>query len=238
MSDSYGETYIAWKQWGEGFGELQRGDADYFRRELQIAERLRPIRRVLEIGFGNGAFLGYARQRGWEVVGLELQEELVALAQEHGFEAYRSDGQEALDAQEFDAIVAFDVLEHIPADEAVEFLDSLRARLSPGGAIVLRYPNADTWMGNVFFTGDPTHVNEIGYFKMQYLAGRAGLRIVSHREPRRRGFSTSIVHGLHRMTGGVIARAAGTLRRMIYFPDIPALVLSHVNVVTTLAADR
>ena len=44
--------------------------------------------KLLEIGFGPGAFLGWARDSGAIVVGVDIQSELVAAACSRGFEAY------------------------------------------------------------------------------------------------------------------------------------------------------
>lgn len=230
--------YVAWKGWLEdsSFGRLSRGDSAYFDAELREASQGRKLRDVLEIGFGNGTFLGHARSRGWNAVGLELLPELIAEAEAAGFEAHPADALATLPAESFDAVVAFDVFEHIAPDDSVDFLRECRRVLRPGGAVVLKYPNADSPLGLPYQNGDPTHVNAIGVFKLQYYANAAALTVERFRGSARRGFSTSLVHGVHRITAGVLARLVGELTRAIFLPGLP-VVLWNGNVVAVLRRD-
>ncbi len=226
--------YLDWKGWGaDGFGALTRGDADYFAREMREIARGRPIRKVLEVGYGNGSFLAYCRSEGWTVTGTELLPELVDIARAAGFEAHSADAISSLPDASFDLVVAFDVFEHVPPDESVAFLAELASKLAHGGVILLRFPNVDTWIGNPFQYGDVTHVNAIGALKMQYYAGKVGLDILRIRGAKRRGFRTSVVHGVHAYTAGVAIKAIAGISKALYFPDLP-VVLSSSNLVCTL----
>ncbi len=226
-------AYSAWKGWDEEgrFGVLERGDKAYFDRELRNVRG--PIVDVLEIGFGSGRFLAYCRDKGWNVSGTELASEQIEAARSAGFGAHPAEALASLPERSVDLVAAFDVLEHIPESEAVQFMTLLGSKARVGGAILLRYPNADSWLGNVFQHGDPTHVASIGFYKLQYLAAQAGLDIVAYRAPTRRGFRTSIIHGLHVITAGVIVKAFAALQHALYFPGL-TLVLSSSNVVCVL----
>jgi SAM-dependent methyltransferase len=170
------------------------------------------------------------------VTGTELLPELVSAAQDAGFSAYGADGLAEVPDDSFDLIAGWDVFEHIDPAQSVDFLRALRTKLRPDGALFLRFPNADSWLGNAFQNGDPTHVNAIGAHKMTYYAHEAGLRIVLFRGARRRGFQTSVIHGVHRMTAGAYAEIAGTVRRAIYFPALK-VVLSTSDVVCVLSPE-
>jgi SAM-dependent methyltransferase len=236
LSNQDGGTlgYMSWKGWdADGFGVLSRGDSDYFSRETRDAIQRGSVPRVLEIGFGNGTFLAYCRSVGWSVTGTELLPELVELATEAGYRAVAADRLDTLADASFDLVVAFDVFEHIPPEHSIAFLTQLASKLRDDGRILLRYPNADTWIGNPFQHGDVTHVNAIGALKMEYYAGEANLEIVRMRATKRRGFRTSIIHGLHAYTAGVLIKAASGLAKVMYFPDV-RVVLSSSNVVTLL----
>lgn len=226
--------YVEWKGWGAtGFARMSRGDADYFSRETREIVRRRPVERVLEIGYGNGVFLSYCRSQGWDVTGTELLPELVEIARAAGFDARSADELSNLPDGEFDLIVALDVFEHIPPEQSIAFLTTIGAKLRDDGTLLLRYPNADTWIGNPFQYGDATHVNAIGALKMQYYAGEANLEIVRIRATRRRGFRTSIIHGVHAATAGVLIKGVAAITKVLYFPDV-RVVLSSSNVVTLL----
>ncbi|MDZ4046021.1 MAG: class I SAM-dependent methyltransferase [Rhodoglobus sp.] len=231
-----GAEYSQWKGWGSQhtFGQYTPGDADYYRRELRTATAIgRPVRDVLEVGFGDGAFLGYGRDQGWTMIGTELSTIQVEAGRRAGFDVHDSGHVEAIDDTSVDLIVLFDVLEHIEQDDIVGFLSGLRSTLRPDGRMLLRYPNADTWLGNALQYGDPTHVTEIGYYKMTYFAEAAGLEILEYRAPVRRGFRSSVVHGLHRLTAGPVIAASAAVKKALYYPGTP-LVLSSVNAVCTV----
>lgn len=235
MNTSRDDDYLAWKGWDDisSFGTLARGDSQYFARELRESVRGRQVHDVLEVGFGNGAFLAYARSQGWRVVGTELLPHLVQAARDAGFESLPAADLDALDGEGFDLIVAFDVFEHIPPDESVEFLATLARKLRTGGAILLRFPNADSWVGNAFQNGDPTHVNAVGVLKLFYYAQAVGLAVRTYRAVSRRGFSTSIVHGVHRLISAPLIAISSAIKKAMYLPGLP-VVLSTANVVSVL----
>ncbi|MCU1441431.1 MAG: hypothetical protein JWP85_2428 [Rhodoglobus sp.] len=230
-------SYSEWKGWTQPgvFGRPEPGDTAYYTRELRDVPR--PIGDVLEVGFGSGTFLAYCRAQGWRVTGTELSPEQVALARAAGFDARLADLIDELPDESFDLIAAFDVFEHIPERDSVTFLTVLASKLRPTGMILLRYPNADTWLSNPFQHGDPTHVAAIGYHKMQYFAANAGLEIRAYRAPTRRGFRTSLIHGLHLVTAGVLVKIIAGLQKVLYFPGVP-LVLSTSNALCVLSPRR
>jgi 2-polyprenyl-3-methyl-5-hydroxy-6-metoxy-1,4-benzoquinol methylase len=227
-----GAAYTRWKGWvtETPFGQLSAGEADYFRRELRDVANDASVLDVLEIGFGNGAFLAYCRSRGWSVAGTELGDDLVDAAREAGFDAYPADELDRFPAGSFDLVAVFDVLEHIPQDDIVPFLETLVAKLRPNGSLLLRFPNADSWLGNPLQFGDPTHVTAIGYLKMSYFALRAGLQLDVFRAASRPSFASSFVHGIYSLTAGTFIDVTAKLKRLIYFPGLP-VVLSTSNVI-------
>jgi SAM-dependent methyltransferase len=227
-------AYTEWKHWGEEFGVLGAGDAAYFDKELRKVTSTRRIHDVLEIGFGNGRFLGYCKSKGWTAVGTELAPEQVATGLEAGYDVRSAEDVAALPDRSFDLIAAFDVLEHIPDTGNVAFLRELGGKLRQDGRLVLRYPNGDSWLGNPHQNGDPTHVTTVGYYKMEYLAASAGLKIVDYRAPARRGFTTSVIHGVHSLTAAPLVRLIAAVQKALYFPG-DRFVLSSANVVCVLA---
>ena len=230
---SRGSDYVEWKGWVDQtpFGQLSAGESAYFDSELRDV-RVAPggIEDVLEIGYGNGAFLSYCRERGWKVTGTELEPALVQAGANAGFAVFASDRMNEIADRSFDLIAVFDVLEHIPQDAVPEFLAELSRKLREGGKILFRFPNADSWLGNALQNGDSTHVNAIGYLKMTFFALQSGLEIVKFRGARRHGFATSFVNGLYVLVAGPIIAVSSTIKRALYFPGLP-IVLSTSNVV-------
>jgi 2-polyprenyl-3-methyl-5-hydroxy-6-metoxy-1,4-benzoquinol methylase len=181
MSDSNDHRrYLEWKSWNQSdFGLRQPLSTRYFDGELASkGVALRGGLRILEIGFGNGEFLRYARDHGCDVVGTELNPELVNTAKSAGYSAFTPENFETAPDSDFHLIVLFDVLEHIPQDELPAMLASLAARLAIGGKIFCRFPNGDSPLGRPFQYGDVTHITVIGEFKLNYIARAAGLKVI------------------------------------------------------------
>jgi SAM-dependent methyltransferase len=180
------EAYIEWKSWdGDTFGKFTPGDAVYYLAEVggTVDERSR----VLEIGFGNGCFLGWARAAGAEIFGVEVNAHLNSRArQAFGCDTFFEDLNDARLTRhegEFSHIVAFDVIEHIDVAHMPAVLVRIRDLLQPGGRFIARFPNGDSPFGRMIQHGDPTHVTTYGRHKLIYLARNADLRVLEIRAP-------------------------------------------------------
>ena len=232
-SGSGSSDYVEWKGWLDqtAFGFLSEGEAAYFTSELKDV-RVDPdgIRDVLEIGYGNGAFLAYCRSKGWNITGTELDPGLVQAGINFGYEVFAADRMHMLAGRTFDLIAVFDVLEHIGQELVPAFLTELSLTLREGGRMLFRFPNADSWLGNPLQNGDPTHLTAIGYLKMTFFARQSGLEIVTFRGARRHGFATSFANGIYALVAGPVIAVSAWIKRALYFPGLP-IVLSTSNVV-------
>lgn len=96
--------------------------------------------RLLDIGFGNGAFLMRASHAGWEVVGVDLDSKTVAAAQYLGLDA-RLGGVESLEPsiEPFDVITLAHVIEHV--HHPVEVMKVCYRLLRPNGFLWIETPN-------------------------------------------------------------------------------------------------
>lgn len=150
------QGYEAWKGWSETF-VFDPEEAAYFEGEM------RGIRiddaEVLEIGFGAGRFLAWARARGARVAGTEINAVLLDAARRFGVELLPVDLQQIAGDHRgrFDTVVAFDVFEHFSFDEIVAGLHCVDTMLKPGGTLLLRFPNGQSPFGLAPQNGDPTH---------------------------------------------------------------------------------
>lgn len=172
------DEYSAWKGWApEQFGQFSKRAERYYRWHVQRAYGTCTGLRVLEVGFGNGSFMGWLKARGHYVVGVEANPELVRRAHDKGFAACGRLEDLCSNEAGFDLIAAFDVAEHVPAGELPQFLSALRKHCAPGGRLMLRYPNGDSPFGLPHQNGDLTHVTAIGRAKLQQAAGLSGWRV-------------------------------------------------------------
>jgi len=182
MNDTPGESvdryagYAQWKRW-QGVFEVSERDARYFAAEF----RDMPLRgkRVLEIGFGNGNFLAWAKSEGAEISGLEINPDMLAAAARHGYAA-RNAALGALVGEDarYDLIVAFDVIEHWDTDELMANVRHIAALLADGGMFLARFPNGHSPFGRVYQHGDFTHKSVISHYKIGYLATISHLDVV------------------------------------------------------------
>ena len=171
------DAYLDWKHWEvERFGRCPDSESRYFAWHIRKARLPAPPNRVLEIGFGNGNFLGYCRSQGWQAAGIEVNEILKQRATAAGFQVHQ-DVHVIPETEHFELIAAFDVLEHMPIDQAQTFLATLRSRLAPQGAILLRVPNGDSPFGRTSQHGDRTHIETYGLGKLRQISLAAGLTI-------------------------------------------------------------
>ncbi len=176
----YGSDYVDWKKWDEAaFGALTKSERSYFSAELKRARTTFPKgTNVLEVGFGNGNFLAFAREQEWNVSGTEVNKELVAAASKAGFNVAHAADLSGFADDSFELVVAFDVLEHIPQSAIVDFMLDVKRVLKPGGRFIARCPNGDSPFGLVNQNGDVTHVTAIGRGKARYFATRTDLELI------------------------------------------------------------
>lgn len=100
----------------------------------------------VEVGSYAGVFLNEAKQRGWDVLGIEPLE-LPALYSEErfGIPVIREYFEEADIADgSVDVVVANHVIEHVP--DPVAFVTKAYELLSPGGVLVMETPTYDSLM--------------------------------------------------------------------------------------------
>lgn len=95
---------------------------------------------VLEVGCGRGATAGLIKERsGCRTVGIELNPEAAAAAEGRLDRVIRGDVQTVAPGETFDAIVAFELFEHLTDGQA--FLERAAGWLRPGGRMVFSVPN-------------------------------------------------------------------------------------------------
>ena len=174
-------NYAEWKRWDGAFTTSEK-DARYFAAEFEgIA--LRGMR-VLEIGFGNGGFVAWAKNQGADVVGIELNAEMREAARRNGFVALDAALADlAADASRYDLVVALDVIEHWDAAELLDNFRHIRNLLADGGLFVSRFPNGQSPFGRVFQHGDFSHKSTLSTYKIEYLASMTGFDIVRIANP-------------------------------------------------------
>ncbi|MDG4550489.1 MAG: class I SAM-dependent methyltransferase [Candidatus Contendobacter sp.] len=210
--DSY-QGYEDWKRWDKtSFGTWFETDAVYFSAELgRSGIKLHKGIRLYEVGFGNGAFAGYVRSFGCEYFGSEVNNVLVERARDFDLNVYEKGIKETLEKNllgTFDAVIAFDVLEHLDITDIKAFLLEAMELLKPGGIVLARVPSGDSPFGRAIFHGDITHRTALGSSAVRQLAAQTGFDVIDIGPPKlpifRLGWKRAIRRGVIRLAQSVI----------------------------------
>jgi len=157
---------------------------------IQELERWCPSRgRLLEVGASWGHSLALARERGWDVTGVELSPKAVSYARERFaltmFNCNLADAP--LEAGSFDAIIMWHVLEHVlnPKQE----LERLAMLLMPGSVLGLRVPNIASFGARVAgqwwpWMCPPAHLWFFSAATLPRLLGSCGFEVLEVRTQR------------------------------------------------------
>jgi len=179
-------AYVGWKKWeASNFGKVSQNECKYFSRELNKVTDINKVSRILEVGFGNGNFIGWVGKFVPECHGVEtsgiLRSRAIDWLESIYSSIYDSDLNEK--AESFDLIVAFDVLEHVGKEELPAFLAQICKLLKPGGNFIARFPNGDSPFGRMYQHGDITHVTTIGKSMLVQIAQGTDLVLIEVRSP-------------------------------------------------------
>jgi cyclopropane fatty-acyl-phospholipid synthase-like methyltransferase len=222
-------NYMAWKKWDDQeFGTYDKALSAYFRQELSLCgiADIAGIR-VLELGFGNGAFAGWVRRGDAEYVGVEMIQELVDRGRACGFDVKLA--TVAIDdlapPGHLDLIVAFDVFEHVCIDDLRSLLRKMHAYLRSGGRLLARVPSGDSPFSRAIQFGDLTHRTVLGSSAIAQLAEQTGFAVEAVREP------AFPLRGMGVMT--FVRRSVVLLIRRIVFPMIAKAMMGGGRPVLT-----
>ena len=128
-----------------------------------------PGARILELGYGHAHFLAWATAQGCNVVGTEINRGLHEAATAAGHDVHLGplDDIDFATGTAFDAIVAFDVFEHLTISELKETLIRLHGLLAEGGVVFGWFPNGGSPFGLAFMAGDIAHKTTLNGSSME-----------------------------------------------------------------------
>ena len=140
--------------------------------------------RLLDVGCSSGYFLGVARQLGFQAEGVEPGEKAVRTARAAGLKVHSGLLEDIpLPEQSFDAIVLFEVVEHLK--DALDATRRCNRLLRPGGICVIGTGNTASWTFMVMksrweYLHIEKHGGHVSFFNpasMGILARRSGFTI-------------------------------------------------------------
>lgn len=118
--------------------------------------------RIIDLGCGHGAFVKHARAAGYRfIVGYDRAPDQIAAGKRLGIEGIQQGdlfgAVRDLPDGSCDAIITFDVIEHLTKNELIVCIDEIRRALKPGGRWLIHAPNAESSRFGRIRYGDFTH---------------------------------------------------------------------------------
>jgi len=164
---------------------------------------------ILDLGCGHGAILFAAQQAGYtNLTGVDVSPEQIDAARQLGLaDVHCEDANTYLSKMPdgaFDAVIAFDILEHFTRPELFSLTDELHRVLTKGGRLILHVPNAEAIFSGTIRYGDLTHELAFTTESLNQLASACRFKLVEVAE------DLPAVHGLKSLLRNIIWRV-GTL---------------------------
>jgi SAM-dependent methyltransferase len=168
--------------------------------------------RLLDIGCGTGNFLAAARDAGFDVIGLEPNQNAVRFAeQQYGlkriFAGAPEDFEQSHDGERFDVVTFFEVLEH--QEHPQNFLDTAKSFLADDGYIALSVPNRTRWqVGIDTLDYPPNHLTRWSPRALRKFLERNNFKVLTLRaEELNARRATQMLNAFFRT--GMVSRVAG-----------------------------
>lgn len=177
--------YIEWKKWGEDdFGLVKPGSRFYFNQMFR--NQFKNKSKIVEIGFGNGELMGYFTELGHQVVGIEINNDLVERAKKSGYEAYSGVIFEIPEVQseKFDLIVGTAVAEHMHYDDLIQLFLWANKHLNDSGTLHLVFPEGASPLALGYQNGDFTHLSCLTKSKIKALCQISNMTLISYKDER------------------------------------------------------
>ena len=139
----------------------------------------RSPQRVMDIGCGYGALSLYLATKKIDVIGIDLKEDALQVAQNLAQKAhllnitFKKMYACAISLTEFDLAVSTDFFEHLPVDIQIQHLKSVHKALMPKGVYIIRSPHNL----NVRQQNHPEHIGLPSFVSLRNQALEAGFKL-------------------------------------------------------------
>jgi SAM-dependent methyltransferase len=144
---------------------------------------------ITDLGCGTGGFLSFCKSKGFNSVGIDSNESLVALCRSKGFEVNIDSICElnTIPDHSLENVLSDNVLEHLDGSEIKQVFSKLENKLTQTGVFVCIVPGAKG------FKKDPTHKTYVTKALLETMFENTGLKI------EKKYFHPFNIFGLHKL---------------------------------------
>jgi SAM-dependent methyltransferase len=177
---------IYYRRWHSGsLQELKSSTKMYDYWIGGLIQQLPSSAQILDYGCGFGSLVSYLKQHFNDVEGVDASAEQIAVARQNNLPVEVLPTAEfsswcARRVEAFDAIFLFDVLEHIPAPDQIDFLRSLAQTLKKQGVMFIKAPNANSLLASRWRYNDWTHTSAFTECSLDFVCLNSGFEEVEY----------------------------------------------------------
>lgn len=113
------------------------------RNKFNLLQSVSKGKKHLDIGAGNGVFLGFMKEKGWEVSGIELDDASRKKIEENTGLSIAKTVHDNNETHEYDVITMWHVLEHVY--DLKKDLEKIKQKLKKDGSLIVAVPNCDSY---------------------------------------------------------------------------------------------
>lgn len=184
--DNYSETFFDALHSGHNFDKVAKGFSIYYYYCLPADKTAH----ILDVGCGTGHFLRFLELKGYtNIEGIELSSQQAKKTREHvPVTIHEGDVADLIKTSKetYELITLNDVLEHIPKNEIVPFLKTLKMGLSNTGKLVVNVPQVAGLSTSYNRYNDFTHnlvFTEMSLGQVLRMAGFSEIQFVREKWP-------------------------------------------------------
>jgi len=167
------------------FDEQFRGSREEIKERLQVYLPIIEPRGIgseamplLDVGCGRGEWLELLQGKQFTASGVDANRVLVEQCRSRGLSVVEDDLRSylrSLPDNSLGAVTGFHIVEHLPLEMLIEFLNQTVRILKPGGVVIFETPNPqNVLVGSCNFYFDPTHRNPLPNQVMSFLLESRG----------------------------------------------------------------
>ncbi len=138
--------------------------------------------KVLDIGIGRGEMLSCMKNWSSNYHGIDISRSTVEFCKKLELSCELVEDSELWlggEKTKFDVITCLDVLEHIPKERLIPFLEAIRNSLSDNGVTIIQVPNLKAPFGYLHHFNDITHVNGFVEHSLNQVLLSSGFKKIS-----------------------------------------------------------